>query len=179
MPDEIKNVTPPEPTTVPPEEKTPPIDEYLKELNELRANSVPRSEYDKLKEDNKKLWKSVIEGEKVENPNAKKEDVIDTEALAKELYGEEKTFSACDYIEKTLKLREGLIKQGKPDPFLPIGNNIQPTEEDMKKAQNVADVYRQCLDYAQGDSQAFVNELQRRTVNDAPIMGAKYNTRRN
>ena len=46
--------------------------------------------------------------------------------------------------------------------------NISPTEEDIKCAEKVADVFQQCIDYAKGDPTVFTNELQRRTLNSMP-----------
>jgi hypothetical protein len=39
-----------------------------------------------------------------------------------------------------------------------------PTDEDVRTAQKVADVLQECVDYAEGDSAVFTNELQRRLV---------------
>ena len=56
------------------------------------------------------------------------------------------------------------------------GANINPTQESYISAQKTADIYRECLDYANGNSQVFINELQRRMV-DNPIanMNSAYN----
>ena len=56
------------------------------------------------------------------------------------------------------------MAEGKPDPFLPIGEQIMPTDQDIQTAQKVADVLQECVDYAEGDSAVFTNELQRRLV---------------
>ena len=57
-----------------------------------------------------------------------------------------------------------MIAEGKPDPFLPIGKQIMPTNEDIEAANRVAEVFQSCVDYAEGDSAVFTNELQRRTI---------------
>ena len=57
-----------------------------------------------------------------------------------------------------------MISEGKPDPFLPIGEQILPTDEDVAAANKVAAVLQECVDYAEGDSAVFTNELQRRLV---------------
>ena len=72
--------------------------------------------------------------------------------------------SNLEYITNTLKLREAIIAEGKPDPFLPIGEQIMPTDDDIKTAEKVANVLQECVDYAEGDSAVFTNELQRRLV---------------
>lgn len=67
-----------------------------------------------------------------------------------------------------------LIESGNPDPFLPIGLRIAPTQEDIQAAERVADVLQQCLDYADGDNALFTAEFQRRTMN-VPMPSRKRN----
>lgn len=57
-----------------------------------------------------------------------------------------------------------MISEGKPDPFLPVGKQILPTDEDIACAEKVASVLKECVNYAEGDSAVFTNELQRRLV---------------
>ena len=135
--------------------------DYLAAIKELKENSVDRSQYEKLKADNKKLLDAVVNGQGIENEAPAKETNIDE--LRKELFTNE-NLSNLDYISKALELREALIKKGEPDPFLPYGKQIVPTEEDISTANRVAAVLQECVDYAEGDSAVFTNELQRRTV---------------
>lgn len=134
--------------------------DYLAAIKELKQNSVDRSEYDKLKAENKKLLDSIVNGTEIaQQPTEEKKSV---EELRKEYLKEDQ--SNLDFISNTLKLREALMAEGKPDPFLPVGEQILPTDEDVEKAQHVADVLQECVDYAEGDSNVFTNELQRRLV---------------
>lgn len=133
--------------------------DYLAAIKELKENSVDRSEYDKLKAENKKLLDSIVNGTEVALPKAEKKSV---EELRAAYLKEDQT--NLEYIENALKLREALIAEGKPDPFLPVGEQILPTDDDVKTAQKVADVLQECVDYAEGDSAVFTNELQRRIV---------------
>ena len=41
--------------------------DYLAAINELKQNSVDRSEYDKLKAENKKLINAVVNGQQIES----------------------------------------------------------------------------------------------------------------
>ena len=56
-------------------------------------------------------------------------------------------------------MRKALIAEGEADPFLPIGNQISPSDADVAAAQKVADILQDCVDYADGDSAVFTNEL--------------------
>lgn len=133
--------------------------DYLAAINELKQNSVNREDYDKLKAENKKLLDSIVNGTEVALP---KEDKKSIEELRAAYLKEDQ--SNLEYITNTLKLREALMAEGKPDPFLPIGEQILPTDEDVRTAQKVADVLQECVDYAEGDSNVFTNELQRHLV---------------
>ena len=133
--------------------------DYIEAIQTLKQNSVDRSKYDELKAENKKLLDSIVNGTEVAQPVEEKKSVEELRAA----YLKEDQ-SNLEYITNTLKLREALMAEGKPDPFLPIGEQILPTDEDVAAAQKVADVLQECIDYAEGDSSVFTNELQRRLV---------------
>ena len=133
--------------------------DYLAAINELKQNSVNREDYNKLKAENKKLLDSIVNGTPVEVQSPQRKSI---EELRAAYLKEDQT--NIDYISNTLKLREALIAEGKPDPFLPIGEQILPTDEDIAAANKVASVLQECVDYAEGDSAVFTNELQRRLV---------------
>ena len=133
--------------------------DYITAIKELKEKSVDRSKYDQLRAENKKLLDSIVNGTPVE---VAKEDKKSVEELRASYLKEDQ--SNLEYITNTLKLREALIAEGKPDPFLPVGNQIMPTDEDVNTANKVAQVLQECVDYAEGDSAVFTNELQRRMV---------------
>ena len=133
--------------------------DYLAAINELKANSVDRQKYEELKAENKKLLDSIVNGTEVALPAAEKKSI---EELRANYLKEDQ--SNLDYISNALKLREALMAEGKPDPFLPLGEQILPTDEDVATANKVANVLQECVDYADGDSNVFTNELQRRLV---------------
>lgn len=144
--------------------------DYITQIEELRANSVSRADYDKLKAEHNRAMNALINGGQLED---KETTPIDKSALRKELYCAEPNLSNLDYWTKTLQLRQAIMDEGGQDPFLPFGSKIAPTAEDVQKAENVAKVVQECIDYAQGDSRIFTNELDRRTVDTAPAMGRK------
>jgi hypothetical protein len=133
--------------------------DYLAAINELKQNSVDRESYEKLKAENKKLLDSIVNGTEVAVPQEEKKSVEELRAA----YLKEDQ-SNLEYITNALKLREALMAEGKPDPFLPIGEQILPTDEDVATANKVANILQECVDYAEGDSNVFTNELQRRLV---------------
>lgn len=140
---------------------------YIEALREMKANSVNKAAYDKLKEENKQLLDALINGGQV--TQELKKEPVDIDSLRKKLFNVETELSNLDYMKTALELREALLDQGSPDPFLPYGQNIAPTDEDIRTADRVAEAIKSCIDYADGDSEIFTNELQRIMVDTSPI----------
>ena len=138
--------------------------DYLAAIKELKQNSVDRSEYDKLRAENKRLIDAVVNGQPgQEEPVVSKHSKEQIDDLRNELFNSPKEFNNLEYITKAMELREALMENGEPDPFLPVGKQISPTRDDLEGAEKVAQVYKECIDYAEGDSEVFTNELMRRT----------------
>lgn len=140
---------------------------YIEAIKEMKANSVDKAAYDKLKEENKQLLDALINGGQVTQELQK--EPVDIDSLRKRLFSGEAELSNLDYMKTALELREALLDQGSPDPFLPYGQNIAPTDEDIRTADRVAEAIKSCIDYADGDSEIFTNELQRIMVDTSPI----------
>ena len=147
-------------TNVPSEESTDNAMDYIDALNQLKQNSVEREKYEALRAENKKLLDSIVNGQTIEQTVV--ESPKNIQEMRNSLFNEEN--SNLDYITKALDLRDALIERGEPDPFLPYGKQIVPTEEDINAANRVAAVLKECVEYAEGDSAVFTNELQRRTL---------------
>ena len=138
--------------------------DYLAAIKELKEKSVDRSEYDKLRAENKKLIDAVVNGQPgQEEPAVSKHSKEQIDDLRNDLFNSPKELNNLEYITKAMELREALIENGEPDPFLPVGKQISPTRDDLEGAEKVAQVYRECIEYADGDSEVFTNELMRRT----------------
>lgn len=133
--------------------------DYLEVINDLKRNSVSRDEYEKLKAENKKLLNNVVNGQVVEVEQGP--EYRDVDVIRDELFNNE--HNNLEYIKLALELRNTLIAKGETDPFLPVGKQISPSREDVEKAELVAQVYQECVDYAEGDSALFTQELMRRT----------------
>ena len=138
--------------------------DYLAAIKELKENSVNRSEYEKLRAENKKLIDTVVNGlpgqEEQVLVKHSKEQIDD---LRNDLFNSPRELNNLEFITKTMELREALMENGEPDPFLPVGKQISPTRDDIEGAEKVAQVYKECIEYAEGDSEVFTNELMRRT----------------
>ena len=138
--------------------------DYLAAIKELKENSVDRSEYEKLRAENKKLIDAVVNGQ----PGQEEQVVVkhskeQIDELRNDLFNSPRELNNLEFITKTMELREALMENGEPDPFLPVGKQISPTRDDIEGAEKVAKVYEECIAYAEGDSEVFTNELMRRT----------------
>lgn len=140
--------------------------DYIQVISDLKANTVSKAEYQKLKDENRKLLQAYASGQNLPDEYRQKAEAVDLDALRKDLFTKDHT--NLEYIENALKLREELLKRGETDPFLPQGKNILATSEDKECANRVASVLQECVDYADGDSAIFTNELQRRMVDAYP-----------
>lgn len=134
--------------------------QYIEALNQLKANSVDKAEYDKLKAENKKLLDSIVNGTEVALPAVEKASIDD---LRKKLASSsEDNLSSLEYTETALKLRERLLEEGEEDPFVARGSQYSPTQLDYDRAHRVAAILQDCVDRADGDDQTFLAELNKR-----------------
>ena len=138
--------------------------DYIEAIQALKQNSVDRSEYDKLRAENKKLIDAVVNA----RPGQEEQVVVkhtkeQIDDLRNDLFNSPRELNNLEFITKTMELREALMENGEPDPFLPVGKQISPTRDDIEGAEKVAQVYKECIEYAEGDSEVFTNELMRRT----------------
>ena len=136
---------------------------YIDAIKSIKENSVSTEVYNQMKKERAELLNSIVTGTASFKPDEEPvEEPVDISALREDIFNGDNT--NLQYVEKTLKLRNELIKRGERDPFLPWGKNINPTTDDMDKADKVAAILQDCVDIADGDSQIFTRELQRRTV---------------
>ena len=139
--------------------------DYIAAINQMKETTVPKDVYNALKEENRKLLQSLINGEQIDAP----ETPVDIKELRKELYAGDKELSNLDYCKKTLQLRAALIAKGERDPFLPYGSYVTENAEQHDKAEAVAKVLEECIETSQGDSGIFTAALQRR-IKESPII---------
>ena len=141
--------------------------DYIQAINELKANTVDKSQYEKLKAENKKLLDSLVSGQTPEI--AKPVEKPDINELRRKLFNSENDLSNLERVETMLKLRKALIEDGKRDPFLPIGDMAEITADTIASAENVAAGYQYCVDLAEGNEGVFNAHLERIMRDNGPI----------
>ena len=149
--------------------------QYIDAIRDLKANSVSKERYNKLMEENKNLLNSLVNGEVVTAVAPAQPELPPIQDLVDEMRGQH--LSDIEFVEKALEFRDRVLEETGEDCFVSKGHNITPTQESYIAAQRTADIYRECLDYANGDNKVFMNELMRRMPNDGPVAQSRYNKR--
>ena len=146
--------------------------DYIEALKEMKLKTVPKEQYEKLKQENSQLLQTLVNGGSLPAQETD-EKPVDLKELRKELFNPDCDLTNLEFVERALRLREEVIKQGGIDPFLPVGEHVRLTPEIIEGAERAAEVFQECIDFAQGDSGVFTAELQRRTKEVMPRYGKK------
>ena len=140
--------------------------DYIEQIKKLKESSVSKDDYDKLRLDNKRLIDALANGTQLEGKVEPKMSAVEKiNECRKKLFSKgNNNLSNLEYCKAAVELRDALIENGERDAFLPFGHNVVVTDSDYETANRVATVMKECIDYADGDSDVFTNELQRRSV---------------
>lgn len=144
------------------QEESSPAQDYIQAINELKKNSVSRDEYDSLVAEKKELLNALVNGQTIEQ-SPEEDQGLSAKDIRDSFFKDGSEMNNYEFVKTALDLREAVLKETGNDIFVAAGNKLTPTQEDYDKAQKVADVFQQCLDYSNGDSELFTNELMRRT----------------
>ena len=147
-----------------PEEKGKELQEAEALIQLKNANEELMKENEELKEAKKTFYDSILNKQPAENPNVE-EPKVDIEDLRKKTFSTDQT--NLEYWTNALALRDALIKEGKPDPFLPCGTNVNVTDSDIAAAEKVAKQMAELVEKADGSPDAF-NALYQARVQDIP-----------
>lgn len=139
-------------------------EQYIAAIEEMKANTVSRDAYNKLRNENKQLLDALVSGKEIPQEPVKAPTPAE---LRKKLFGGE-DMSNLEYVETALSLRNSLIEAGERDPFLPYGDKVDITPEQIDIANKVAAGLQEMVDFAEGDSGVFSAEYQRK-VKDVAI----------
>lgn len=140
--------------------------DYVQAISELKANTVSKDHYNKLRTENKRLLDALVNGQQID---IKTEEKPNVDELRKKLFKKDGQLSNLEYVDTALKLRKALIENGEPDPFVGHGSKLQVTNEMIESAERVAEGLQYCVDFAEGDSGIFTAQLQRITKDVLPM----------
>ena len=134
---------------------------YIEIINNLKSNTVSKTEYERVLADNKLLAQSLATSPA---PSAEEpEPTFTTEDVHKfsQQLGSMKNCSNLQFIDTALKLREAVLATGGKDPFLPNNSDYAENDVDAARVDAIATGLRTMVDYCQGDAQLFNSELKR------------------
>lgn len=156
-------------------------DPVAETLKDLKKNYVPKEKYDKLEKHYNELLDTVRSGKNFEEDDSPKLKDVNLDELRSEMFNPDNAMSNLDFIEHAMLLRAAVIEQEGPDadPFLPHMTGKVPTDEDRKCADQVADVFLDCINKCEGDSGSFTALLQSRINDDSIVAKIKNRMRTN
>lgn len=160
------------------EEKEDDNNQYIEAIADLKKNSVSKEEYEKLKEENKKMLQAMIDGEQItiENPNDSNGDVNEQiKKLHKEMFGDDVQLSNLEYCTKALELRKLVMERDgeDADPFLPHSHNYLITDQDREASNRVDKELADAIEIANGSDKVFTATLQDKMVDICPQIRKK------
>lgn len=137
--------------------------DYIDAMKRLKENSVPRQEYDRVVADNKRMMDNFVNGQ-YDQVQEESKPLRKSVEIRKDLFGG-KELTNLEHAKLSLELREAIWEESghKTDIFVGQGHQLNPSAADYESANNVASVFEQCIEVANGDNEVFTNELMRRT----------------
>ena len=140
--------------------------DYVEAIKNLKQNSVSKADYDALRLENKKLLQAVVNGQTSEVEPQEPE--VDLAQLRKNVF-DNPNQTNLEYITNVLKLRDAVLEKEGYDVFVPQSSQYSPTQDDIARANKVAEQFKEMVDIADGNPNVFLNEYQRRVKDDIPI----------
>lgn len=144
----------------------------IEALKEIKQNTVSKEEYNKVVQERNKLFNAFANGQVVNKEEEPAPAPANIHELDMSIYGEEVDpykIGDLGYFQGLLNLRNALIEQNNEDIFVPAPQGKwSPKPEDFVDAQRRADIYQECINAADGDPQAFTNELKKHIVDLKP-----------
>ena len=144
--------------------------DYVEAIKNLKQNSVSKADYDALRLENKKLLQAVVNGQTIEVEPEEPE--VDLAQLRKNVF-DNPNQTNLEYVTNVLKLRDAVLEKEGYDVFVPQSSQYSPTQDDIARANKVAEQFQEMVDVANGNPNVFLNEFQRRVKDDTPIRRKK------
>lgn len=148
-------------------EPTPELEQdYLKVIKELKENSVPKADYEKVFNDRNKLLNDYLNGGNPQ-PSTDPEKGVSAEDIREYLRtGKSKT--NLDLWTHYLDLRDKVMEQGGIDPMVPVGPDITPKDADFALAAKIASEIRECIENCDNDPELFNQLLDKKIIGGLP-----------
>lgn len=138
--------------------------DYIAAIKELKQNSVPKSEADALKAENKKLLDALVNGEEIE---ANSGEQLGSRLDYYKAYKENKFSTDLEYWTNFLNLRKATIKEYGADPCVtgsfgltPEGGRVEPSYGEQETIDEQLNMIEDFITQANGNSLVFETLMQ-------------------
>lgn len=137
--------------------------EYIAKINELKQNSVSKSQYDKLKAENKQLLDSLCNGTSFGQAQPQKV-LRDYNEIGKELATAD-FLTAKEFLALSEEFREAMIQQKGVDPWMYKGSSdhVEYTQEDYDNLEAIEMFVDHMHTFDDADKEHYVAEINRLT----------------
>lgn len=125
-------------------------DAYIEELTALRANSVEKSEYERILAENAKLANALASGIRVEE--SEPEVKVNIPELRKTLLTKQYK-NDMEYFKDMKTLRDAILEQEGVDPF--VNSSSSNLSAEKLRAERVSDLIDYALEESDGDPVKF------------------------
>ena len=155
-------------------------EDYIETIKQLKANTVPKQDFENLKKENKSLLSALIDGkvtpEMKQAMARESEPAENIEDLRKTLFAPDANVTNLAFTQAALKLRKALIEKDGPsaDPFLgrfdpSISRSPAERAEERQNAEDTAARLQEIVDASNGDPNLFQGLLQGVLVDDPAV----------
>lgn len=125
-------------------------EDYITALGEVKANSVEKSEYERILAENAKLTNALASGIRVEEE--KEPEPVNVPELRKKLLNTQYK-NDMDYFKDMKTLRDAILEQSGVDPF--VNSNAEDVSAETARAERVSKLIDFALEEADGDPVKF------------------------
>ena len=134
--------------------------EYIETINKLKANSVSKEEYLKLRNENKQLLDALASNQVVEVTAEPKRDITE---VRKELFTNHSNLSNRQICQDMMDLYDYELENRGVNIFMPTDPQYIPTQDDITQVDNMVRGMKSALETANGNDLIFNQEIERLT----------------
>lgn len=134
--------------------------EYIETINKLKANSVSKDEYLKLRNENKQLLDALASNQVVEVTAEPKRDITE---VRKELFTNHSNLSNRQICQDMMDLYDYELENRGVNIFMPTDPQYIPTQDDITQVDNMVRGMKSALETANGNDLIFNQEIERLT----------------
>lgn len=139
------------------------LDDILADRQNLQEQlNAAQEQIKRMAEDNKTITRNLLEG------NIVNEEPKDKRTISEIIKDTRNSKNDVEYIKNALAFRKKCIEEGYADPFTGHGPKYEADDREQEKADRFADIMQEIVDYADGNNDVFINEVNRRTI-EGPI----------